>query len=82
MAHSDFFFFSILGCLHFNICSRTPGLRNFKVNLPSLPRLQQYPGGCGKGHDAGVMNGWLEEFVGMVDEATIAARTLYGSKLI
>ena len=35
-------------------------------------RLSQFPGGCGKGHDAGIMNAWLEELLSGIEEATIA----------
>ncbi|CAE7223132.1 unnamed protein product, partial [Symbiodinium sp. CCMP2456] len=35
--------------------------------------LREYPGGCGKGHDCGVMNAWLEELTGRVDETTLVA---------
>ncbi|OLP73971.1 hypothetical protein AK812_SmicGene46627 [Symbiodinium microadriaticum] len=27
----------------------------------AIQTLKEYPGGCGKGHDCGVMNAWLEE---------------------
>ncbi|CAE7455803.1 unnamed protein product [Symbiodinium sp. CCMP2592] len=33
--------------------------------------LQEYPAGCGKGHDCGLMNAWLEDLIGRIDETTL-----------
>ena len=41
-------------------------------------RLSQFPGGCGKGHDAGIMNAWLEELLSGIEEATIATWSKLG----
>ncbi|CAE7476395.1 unnamed protein product [Symbiodinium microadriaticum] len=43
-----------------------------KVKKPIMSnQLKEYPGGCGKGFDCGVMNGWLEEVTTRVQQASL-----------
>lgn len=42
-------------------------------NLSNLPRLQDFPRGLGKGHDAGLLSRWLTEFVEQPHRASVPA---------